>query len=61
MCTLCDSCVSWTSQLQYIVALFTSESDYIVSSKAIKEILWFRGLLNELGVLNDNMIAYSDN
>lgn len=57
---ICLHCVSWKSQLQNIVALSTTEFDYIAAAKAIKEVLWFRNLLNELGVFSDNMILYSN-
>ena len=58
--TLCESCISWKSQLQHIVALSTTESEYIAATEAIKEALWFKGLLSELCVLNDNVTVYSD-
>ncbi|KAL2517227.1 Uncharacterized protein Adt_13474 [Abeliophyllum distichum] len=37
--TLCDSCMNWKSQLQHIVALSTTESEYIALTKAVKESL----------------------
>ena len=37
--TLCNSCISWKSQLQHIVALSTTESEYIATIEAIKEAL----------------------
>lgn len=46
--TLSSSCISWKSRLQHIVALSTTESEYIATTKAIKEALWLRGLLHEL-------------
>lgn len=35
--TLCDSCVSWKSQLQHIVVRSTTKSEYIIVTEAIKE------------------------
>ncbi|XP_042005745.1 secreted RxLR effector protein 161-like [Salvia splendens] len=35
--TVCRSCISWKSQLQHIVALFTTESEYIAITEAMKE------------------------
>jgi len=58
--TLCDACISWKSQLQHIVALSTTESEYIAATEAIKEALWFKGLLKELSVLSNDVIVYSD-
>lgn len=37
MFTLCGTCISWKSQLQSIVALSTTEVEYIVVTEAIKE------------------------
>lgn len=37
--TLSNSCVSWKSQLQHIVAPSTTESEYIATTEAIKEAL----------------------
>lgn len=38
--TLCDSFVSWKSQLKYIIPLSTIESEYIIVIEAIREALW---------------------
>jgi hypothetical protein len=35
---------------QFLVALSTTESEYIVVAKAVKEVLWLTGLVKELGV-----------
>lgn len=48
-----DSCVSWKSQLEHNVVLSITESEYIAIIEAIKEVLWFKGLLNEPGDLSD--------
>lgn len=39
---------SWASELQKSVALSTSESEYVASSQAIRELVWLRLLLDEL-------------
>ena len=45
------SCViSWTSQKQRIVALSTTEAEYIAATEAIKEVIWCKGLLRDLGL-----------
>jgi hypothetical protein len=41
--------VSWSSKLQSLVALSTTEAEYISAVEAGKEILWMRNLLGELG------------
>ena len=41
--------VSWSSKLQSIVALSTTEAEYITAISAGKEIRWMRNLLYEMG------------
>ncbi|TXG46818.1 hypothetical protein EZV62_026112 [Acer yangbiense] len=41
-------CVSWKSQLQSVVALSTTEAEYIAETEAVKEAIWLQGLLNEI-------------
>ncbi|KAL0384322.1 UNVERIFIED_CONTAM: Retrovirus-related Pol polyprotein from transposon TNT 1-94 [Sesamum radiatum] len=41
--TLCGSCISWKSQLQNIVALSTTEVEYIATTEAFKEAMWLEG------------------
>ncbi|KAL0435944.1 UNVERIFIED_CONTAM: Retrovirus-related Pol polyprotein from transposon TNT 1-94 [Sesamum radiatum] len=38
--TLCGACISWKSQLQNIVALSTTEAEYIATTEAFKEAIW---------------------
>ncbi|XP_042065599.1 secreted RxLR effector protein 161-like [Salvia splendens] len=48
MFTVCRSCISWKSQLQHIVALSTTELEYIAITEAMKEDVWLTGVLSEL-------------
>jgi hypothetical protein len=41
--------VSWSSKLQTLVALSTTEAEYISAVEAGKEIVWMHQFLNELG------------
>ena len=41
--------VSWSSRLQSIVSLSTTEAEYIAAVEAGKEIIWMRNLLTEFG------------
>ncbi|KAK3038368.1 hypothetical protein RJ639_030268 [Escallonia herrerae] len=41
--------VSWISKLQKIVALSTTEAEYVAMTEASKEIIWLQRLLTELG------------
>ncbi|XP_057775528.1 secreted RxLR effector protein 161-like [Salvia miltiorrhiza] len=58
--TLCDFCISWKSQLQRIVALSTTESEYIVATEAVKEAIWLNGVLSELQHIDDKPLLFSD-
>ncbi|CAI9762466.1 unnamed protein product [Fraxinus pennsylvanica] len=42
MYTLCNSCTSWKSQLQKIVALSSTEIEYITATDAIQEGIWLK-------------------
>lgn len=42
--------VSWSSKKQYCTALSSAEAEYIAIAHATKEVLWFKGLLQELGI-----------
>lgn len=42
--------ISWKATLQHVVALSTTEAEYIVATEAVKEALWLKGLIGELGV-----------
>jgi len=41
--------ISWRSKLQPIVALSTTEAEYIAAVEAGKEVVWLRNILGELG------------
>ena len=40
--------ISWKATLQHVVALSTTEAEYMAVTEAIKETLWLRGLFGEL-------------
>ena len=46
--------VSWRSKLQTIVALSSTEAEYVGATPAVQEILWLRDLLQELEVADDS-------
>ncbi|XP_062103402.1 secreted RxLR effector protein 161-like [Humulus lupulus] len=54
------NCVSWKVQLQLVVALSTTESEYIATTEAIKEAIWIKGLMEEIKLLNDIPTVYLD-
>ncbi|KAL5548154.1 hypothetical protein UlMin_003385 [Ulmus minor] len=55
-----DCCISWKSQLQPIVALSTTETEYIAATEAINEAIWLQGLLQELKMWKEKAVVYFD-
>ena len=43
-----------------MVALSSTEAEYIAATEAAKEAIWLKGLLNELGFLEQEVVVYSD-
>jgi len=46
---IAGSAVSWSSRLQTITALSTTEAEYVAAVDAGKDVVWMRQLLGELG------------
>nr|GFC37010.1 retrovirus-related Pol polyprotein from transposon TNT 1-94 [Tanacetum cinerariifolium] len=53
--------VSWKATLQHVVALSTTEAEYMDLTEAVKEAIWLRGLLEELGVELNKVTVNCDN
>lgn len=53
--TVGGNTISWRSQLQQVVALSTTEAEYISLSEAIREGLWLKGLAEELGFKQESV------
>ncbi|XP_019435951.1 PREDICTED: uncharacterized protein LOC109342419, partial [Lupinus angustifolius] len=58
--TLCGCTVSWKATLQSIVALSTTEAEYIAVTEAVKEAIWEKGLIEELGIQLEETTIYCD-
>ncbi|RVX16096.1 Retrovirus-related Pol polyprotein from transposon TNT 1-94 [Vitis vinifera] len=58
--TLGGTAISWTSNLQKIVTLSTTKAEYIIATKARKEMIWLHGFLYELGKKQKMGILHSD-
>ncbi|XP_062086067.1 secreted RxLR effector protein 161-like [Humulus lupulus] len=41
-------CISWKSQLQLVVALSTTEAEFMATTEAFKEVFWINGILKEI-------------
>ncbi|GJQ96508.1 retrotransposon protein, putative, ty1-copia subclass [Tanacetum coccineum] len=53
--------VSWKETLQHVVTLSTTEAKYMALMEAVKESIWLRGLLEELGVELNTAAVNCDN
>ena len=54
------NCICWKTQLQPVVALSTTEAEFMAVTEAIKEGIWLQGLLKELKMLKGRVTVYSD-
>jgi hypothetical protein len=52
--------ISWSSRLQPTVAASTTEAEYMAAAYSIKEGLWLRTLLNELGLDLSTITIHAD-
>ena len=55
-----SAAVSWVSRLQRIVALSTTEAEYIAAIESCKEMLWMQRFLGEIGIKQDKYVLYCD-
>ncbi len=59
--TLCGTPVVWNSRLQPTVALSTCEAEYMALADAVKELLWLRQILSDLGIPTEGIPLHVDN
>ena len=52
--------ISWQSKLQKCVSLSTTKAEYIVTTKAGKEMLWMKRFLQELDLKQRDYIVHCD-
>ncbi|RVW24226.1 Retrovirus-related Pol polyprotein from transposon TNT 1-94 [Vitis vinifera] len=60
LCFTGGTAISWTSNLQKIVTLSTTEAEYVAATEAGKEMIWLHGFLDELGKKQEMGILHSD-
>lgn len=52
--------ISWKSGLQRVVALSTTEAEYMALTEAVKEAIWLKGLAAEMGFEQESMEVMCD-
>ncbi|KAK9069158.1 hypothetical protein SSX86_013274 [Deinandra increscens subsp. villosa] len=53
--------VSWKATLQGVVALSSTEAEYMALTEAVKEAIWLSGFITELGIEVGDTCVYCDN
>ena len=59
--TVDNSLISWKATRQPIVALFTTEVEYMTLAKATKEGIWLKDIISNLKFPQDKTIIFCDN
>ena len=59
--TAYGTAISWMACLQKVVALSSTETEYMALTEAIKEALWLLGLIKELKIGQTQVSVYCDN
>ena len=60
MFTLAGRVVSWVSKLQSVVAMSTTEVEYVAATQASKEAIWLKMILEELGHKQEKISLFCD-
>ena len=58
--TLYGTAISWKSVQQPIIALSTTEAEFIALTEAVKEAIWLKGIIKEFGIDQDMVVVYCD-
>ncbi|OAE27396.1 hypothetical protein AXG93_2015s1240 [Marchantia polymorpha subsp. ruderalis] len=58
--TLGGFVISWKATLQPTVTLSTTEAEYMALTEAAKDVIWLKGLVNDLGLHQDQALVYCD-
>ena len=57
---LSRNAISWKATLQSTIALSTAEAEYMAAAEAVKEAIWLRSLVDNLGLKQDITVVYCD-
>ena len=58
--TVGGNTVSWKSSLQHVVALSSTQIEFIALTENVKEAIWIRGLLDDMGLKPKPTIVWCD-
>ena len=58
---VCGALVSWRSKRQEVIALSSTEAEYIALSFAAQELLWLKAFLTDLGYNQEENLVHEDN
>jgi hypothetical protein len=58
--TIGGTTISWILKLQKVVALSTTEAEYVAATEASKEMIWLQRFMEELGKKQENSRLYCD-
>ncbi|GJV88835.1 gag-pol polyprotein [Tanacetum coccineum] len=59
--TLSGGTVSWVSKLQSVMAMSTTEAEYVAAAQASKEAVWLKMLLEEIEYKQEKITLFCDN
>lgn len=59
--TLFKGCISWKASLHKVVAVSTTESEYMAAAEATKKAIWLKGLISEIKGKTEDVTVYGDN
>ena len=60
MFIIAGGAMSWVSKLQTIVALSTTEVEYMIATQGCKDAIWMKKLMEELGHKQEKIPLYCD-
>jgi len=58
--TLFDTAVTWKANQKSVVALSTTQAEYIALVEGVKEALWLKGMIEEMGISQGCMKIHCD-
>ena len=53
--------MSWNANFQPVVALSTTEAEYMAMTEAVNEAIWLKGITEELVMYKGKVVVYCDN